>query len=239
MQLFYLSSRLLWEQEQSGRTFTREEERGPRRATAPPMRSLLSLLALLGPATLPVDALAAGWKRVSSSGGGGRGLGPPRNTDRPIRRRSKADFAETRIFVENLNYDTTWTGLKEHFLSYGYPVAYVSISEMPSGESKGCGLVQFEEPEAATDAIERMTGTELDGRRINCRRDVQSADRRSKGDQESWKDKPWNRVPGTLDDTKQIDEEVVKDLLARRDAAREIQDFVTADALLDKLEDLG
>lgn len=192
------------------------------------MAALCALACLAGPA----NGLAGGWQRVAA-GGGGRGGGG--------RGRSRADFAETRIFVENLSFETTWIGLKEHFLAEGYPVAFVSVSETSTGDSKGCGLVQFEEAEAATDAIERMTGTELNGRRINCRRDVQSAERRSGAavDPDAWKTKPWTRTLGTLDDSQEVDEAAVFALLARRDVAREAKDFTMADGLLDQLEDLG
>lgn len=202
-----------------------------------------TLLSALGCLVAPVYGLAGGWQRVAAGGGrgldrGGRGSGGRGGGGRG---RSRADFAETRIFVENLSYETTWMGLKDHFLSEGFPVAFVSVSETADGESKGCGLVQFEEAEAAANAIERMTGSELDGRRINCRRDVQTAERRLQvaADPDAWKTKPWTRVPGTLDDSKKVDEAAVLDLIARRDAAREAQDFAAADGLLDELEDLG
>jgi len=220
-------------------------------------RTQLELGAALACLVSSVAGLA-GWQRVGGEGRGGfrgdtGGRGSPargggRGGGRGGRGGSRADFAETRIFVENLSYETTWMRLKDHFVAEGYPVAFASISETPDGMSKGCGLIQFEEADAATHAIERMTGSDLDGRTINCRRDVQSAERRGGGGAngdgqpaviDAWKNKQWNRVAGTLDAEREIDEAAVADLLTRRDAARADKDFAASDALLNELEDLG
>jgi len=98
---------------------------------------------------------------------------PPRRRAQP---EFQARFGETRIFVENLDFETSWQDLKDHFREAGYPVVYASISyDREARCSKGCGIVQFETVDATTDAIERMSGSELDGRNIICRPDVKTA----------------------------------------------------------------
>lgn len=242
------------------------------------------LTTLIACVLAPAGGMAGGWRQAGAGGAGARRTSGTRGGSEEW----KADFGGTRIFVENLSYDTTWTGLKSHFAQNGYPVVYASVSETPSGESKGCGLLQFETAHAAADAIERMTGSELDGRSINCRRDAQEAGRRKsnqsaparpraearpdvsakawrsdaqelgrrprdasssparprveekpEADTEAWRSREWSRVPGTLDGESHVSAKDVLALLAKRDAARELKDFASADALLDELEDLG
>lgn len=56
--------------------------------------------------------------------------------------------------------------------------------------------------------------------------------------QPSWKTREWERIAGE-DDKYKVDERLVVQLLHSRDDAREEKDFVTADALLDQLADMG
>lgn len=90
----------------------------------------------------------------------------------------RENFEGTRVFVENLSYDTTWGSLKDAFIAEGYPVVYASVSTTPRGESKGHGIVQFETSHAAQHAMDSMTGYELDGRTLNVRPDYQEQNRR-------------------------------------------------------------
>jgi len=186
----------------------------------------------------------AGWQRVS--GPGGRGRSPERGGHGSGRGEWRDNFAGTRVFVENLSYDTDWAGLKDHFLSSGFPVVYTSVSQTQDGASKGCGIVQFESSAAAEDAIREMTGSELDGRSLNVRKDAQESSRRQARGAgsgaraaDSWRDRQWSRVAGTADGEAAVDEAAVARLLAERDAARQQRDFQKADELLDDLADLG
>ena len=87
-------------------------------------------------------------------------------------------FAETKIFVENLSFETDWMALKDHFIDAGYPTVYASVSyDKERGRSKGCGIVQFETVDAMNAAVEQMTGSMLDGRSINCRPDAKGNQR--------------------------------------------------------------
>ena len=91
--------------------------------------------------------------------------------------RSHAAAFGNRIFVENLNLDTDWGALKDHFKDAGYPVAYASVSyDKEAQRSKGQGIVQFETADAMEHALSEagMTGTTLDGQAINCRPDAKA-----------------------------------------------------------------
>ena len=95
----------------------------------------------------------------------------------PRKARSHAAAFGNRIFVENLNLDTDWGALKDHFKEAGYPVAYASVSyDREAQRSKGQGIVQFETADAMEHALSEagMTGTTLDGNSINCRPDAKA-----------------------------------------------------------------
>ncbi|KAK9837136.1 hypothetical protein WJX81_005720 [Elliptochloris bilobata] len=82
-----------------------------------------------------------------------------------------------RIYVSNLSFKTTWTGLKDHFKAAG-PVAFADIlrESGPEGRSKGCGIVEFETAESAAEAINTLHLSELDGREVYVREDREDAD---------------------------------------------------------------
>lgn len=50
-------------------------------------------------------------------------------------------------------------------------VQYAKVLQDRDGRSKGCGIVEFSTPEGAKDAIEKLTDTELKGRKIFVRED--------------------------------------------------------------------
>lgn len=74
-----------------------------------------------------------------------------------------------KVFVGNLNFQTSWQDLKDTFREVG-EVAFVKIFEDDDGRSKGSAIIEFEEPLAAQ-AIEQMNDTMFDGRRIQVRED--------------------------------------------------------------------
>ena len=72
----------------------------------------------------------------------------------------------TKIYVGNLNYDTTDTSLRELFEPHGEIVSVDVITDRYTGLSKGFGFVEMGTPEAAQAAITALNGQELDGRQI-------------------------------------------------------------------------
>jgi len=159
---------------------------------------------------------------------------------------------EKAIFVENLAWETDWQSLKDHFRRAGYPTVYASISmHHDTGRSKGCGIVQFETVHAKDDAIEHMTGSELDGRFINCREDAQEGrhpghlglqnDRRTGKMRQKTNYSPgYSRSNGggymrRAEDKAEVDVAAVEALIEERTTLRRSRDFEAADELRDEL----
>lgn len=71
-----------------------------------------------------------------------------------------------KIYVGNLNYDTTETQLNELFSGYGTVMSANIITDKFTDRSKGFGFVEMEDDEAASEAISSLNGTELDGRQL-------------------------------------------------------------------------
>ena len=65
-----------------------------------------------------------------------------------------------RLYVGNLNYQTTADGLTSVFEEYG------EVSDVTVIEGKGFGFVEYTEDDSAAKAIEGRNGVELDGREI-------------------------------------------------------------------------
>jgi len=81
-----------------------------------------------------------------------------------------------RVYVGNLSWATSWQDLKDHMRDAG-EVQYAKILQDRDGRSKGCGIVEFTEVEGAKDAIEKLTDTELKGRKIFVREDREDGKR--------------------------------------------------------------
>lgn len=74
------------------------------------------------------------------------------------------------MYVGNLSWDTRWQGLKDHMREAG-DVVRAEVFTESSGRSAGCGIVEFETPEGAANAISTLNDTTLDGRAIFVRAD--------------------------------------------------------------------
>lgn len=76
----------------------------------------------------------------------------------------------TKLYVGNLNYNTTEDSLREAFSANGREVASVSIiMDRETGRSRGFAFVEMATPEGAQQALQELEGADLDGRslRIN------------------------------------------------------------------------
>jgi RNA recognition motif-containing protein len=72
-----------------------------------------------------------------------------------------------RLFVGNLNYDTTEDDLIEAFEQDGRKVASARVmTDRDTGRSRGFAFVEMETEEDAQAAIEAMNGTDLGGRAL-------------------------------------------------------------------------
>lgn len=74
------------------------------------------------------------------------------------------------VYVGNLSYRTAWYELKDYMRTAG-DVVHAKIMTTHSGQSRGCGVVEFSSPEDAQRAIDELNGTELNGRVIFVRED--------------------------------------------------------------------
>ena len=74
-----------------------------------------------------------------------------------------------RLYVGNLPYTVNQTKLEEMFSPFGTIVSASVISDKFSGRSKGFGFVEFDNDDAAKEAIAKLDGTDMDGRplRVN------------------------------------------------------------------------
>ena len=65
-----------------------------------------------------------------------------------------------RLYVGNLNYQTTDAGLREVFGECG------EVTDVTVIEGKGFGFIEFSDDASADKAIETLNGVEVDGREI-------------------------------------------------------------------------
>lgn len=84
-------------------------------------------------------------------------------------------FAGRRVYVNNLSWNTSWHGLKDHFKGAGTVIRADVMEDHETGRSKGCGLVEFATKEDAARAISMYNDTELDDRQIQVREDRETS----------------------------------------------------------------
>jgi RNA recognition motif-containing protein len=81
-----------------------------------------------------------------------------------------SSFTGTRIYVGNLSWDVTWQNLKDCF-SQVAPVVRADVISDATGRSKGCAIIDFQNPSDALRAINHLNNTELHGRPMFIRED--------------------------------------------------------------------
>ncbi|HOE97160.1 MAG TPA: RNA-binding protein [Candidatus Sumerlaeota bacterium] len=70
------------------------------------------------------------------------------------------------IYVGNLSYQTTESGLRAAFEEHGEVSSAAIIKDAETGRSKGFGFVEMSDSEQAKSAISALDGSDLDGRQI-------------------------------------------------------------------------
>ena len=73
---------------------------------------------------------------------------------------------EKKLFVGGIPFSMTSDDLKEVFSEVGTVEDAVVIVNRQTGRSKGFGFVEMSSEKEAQDAIEKLNGSELEGRRI-------------------------------------------------------------------------
>ena len=71
-----------------------------------------------------------------------------------------------KIFVGGLSWGTEDSGLRAAFEAYGEVTDAKVITDRDTGRSRGFGFVTFAEASSAEEAVEKMNGAELDGRKL-------------------------------------------------------------------------
>jgi len=72
----------------------------------------------------------------------------------------------SKLYVGGLSYSTTEDSLSDLFADVGAIESVNIIMDRDSGRSKGFGFVEMSNHQEATNAIERLNGTNFEGREI-------------------------------------------------------------------------
>jgi RNA recognition motif-containing protein len=74
------------------------------------------------------------------------------------------------VYVGNLSFDTTQSGLQELFEAHGQVSTVNLITDRYSGRPRGFAFVEMMTEEGATAAISALNGQEVDGRTLKVDR---------------------------------------------------------------------
>ncbi len=84
-----------------------------------------------------------------------------------------------RVYVGNVNFQTTEDGLRSLFTNYGEVISVRMITDRDTGRYRGFSFVEMASEEQANACVEALNGTELDGRplKVNIAHERQPRDR--------------------------------------------------------------
>ena len=89
---------------------------------------------------------------------------------------------QSKLYVGNLDYNTTEDEIKSHFEAKGVQTKSVTlIKDKYTGRAKGFGFVEVESEEAIQKAIEALDGQELNGRKLTVNKAKPPRERGSGG----------------------------------------------------------
>lgn len=71
-----------------------------------------------------------------------------------------------KLFIGSLDYATTDSELEAHFSTVGKVLSAKVIVDRNTGQGKGFGFVEMENEQAAKIAMDKLNGSELNGRSI-------------------------------------------------------------------------
>ena len=70
-----------------------------------------------------------------------------------------------RLYVGNLNFNTTEDGIRDAFSAFGSVASVHLVTDRDTGQPRGFGFVEMDD-DAANKAIEALNGYEMDGRAL-------------------------------------------------------------------------
>jgi cold-inducible RNA-binding protein len=97
----------------------------------------------------------------------------------------------SKLYVGNLNWNTSEAALAEHFRQYGDVVEAKIMTDRETGRSRGFGFVTMATSEEAMTVQEKLDGRELDGRPLRVNEAHDKDDRRGgqgRGPRREWQD---------------------------------------------------
>jgi RNA recognition motif-containing protein len=97
---------------------------------------------------------------------------------------------QTKVFVGNLNFQTTEDELRQLFSQSGEVVSVSIPTDRMSGRPRGFAFVEFASGEAAAAAIERFNDQELGGRNLRVNEATERAPRPAMGGAFGQSDRP-------------------------------------------------
>ena len=71
-----------------------------------------------------------------------------------------------KLFVGGIAFATTSEGLRELFSQSGNVVSATVVTDRDTGQSRGFGFVEMSTSEEAQQAVQKLNGTNLDGRAL-------------------------------------------------------------------------
>ena len=71
-----------------------------------------------------------------------------------------------RLYVGNLNFNTTEDGLRDAFGAFGSVSSVHLVTDRDTGQPRGFGFIEMDDANAAQGAIDGLNGTQLDGRTL-------------------------------------------------------------------------
>lgn len=98
------------------------------------------------------------------------------NIDREVKRHQRREEKQigsrnSRVYIGNLSWDTTWQNLKDFAMREVGDVVHAEITSDYDGRSKGCGVLDFSSIKAARKACKKLNKIEFMGRHLLIRED--------------------------------------------------------------------
>ncbi|XP_053960536.1 myelin expression factor 2 isoform X1 [Anastrepha obliqua] len=116
-------------------------------------------------------ARASRFSDADASGGGSGGAGGSSNSGGNANRDRSRERRNCRVYISNIPYDYRWQDLKDLFRRIVGSVEYVELFHDENGKARGCGIVEFKDPDNVEKALEKMNRYEINGRELVVKED--------------------------------------------------------------------